>query len=119
MRLGLCSFFLGAALLASSVGYAGITEAVQSLNARNYKAAFDEFSYLASEGDATAAYYLGYMHQMGLGIPVNFPQAMSWFQRAAENFFLSFPDAKILPCGSETKEETTLMISSFFHAGRQ
>lgn len=84
MRLGLCSFFLGVAFLASLAGHAGITEAVQSLNARNYKAAFDEFSYLASEGDATAAYYLGYMHQMGLGIPVNFPQAMSWFQRAAE-----------------------------------
>lgn len=44
---------------------------------------------------------------------------VSAFQRAAENFFLSFPDAKILPCGSETKEETTQVFSSFFHAGRQ
>jgi uncharacterized protein len=39
---------------------------------------------LADQGDATAQASLGFMHQMGLGVPQDYAEALKWYRLAAD-----------------------------------
>ena len=77
-------------LFASMTANAALLDAKDSLKAGRYKEAFDEFSYLATEGSSEAEYNLGYMYEMGLGVSVNYSQALNYYNRAS---LKSNPDA--------------------------
>ncbi len=49
-----------------------------------YAAAWEEWRPLAEQGDATAQYYLGVMHQNGEGVPQNYALAVLRYFQAAE-----------------------------------
>jgi hypothetical protein len=51
---------------------------------QDYAAAMRIFQPLAEEGDARAAFYLGYMYDQGLGAEESSGQAAIWFRKAAE-----------------------------------
>lgn len=67
---------------------AGLPEALMSLNYKQYATALTEFRALADQGNASALYYLGRMHQNGWGVPKNVPQAVNFFKAADEAFYL-------------------------------
>lgn len=76
----LCSTVLSVQALA------GLPEAIQSFDRKDYKSAFAEFSYLAEEGDPTAVYYLGRMYGEGLGVEQDNKRALELFQRADKGY---------------------------------
>ncbi|MBP5344199.1 MAG: sel1 repeat family protein [Alphaproteobacteria bacterium] len=67
---------------------AGLLDAKLSLQYQQYPAALAEFNVLAEQGSPAALYYLGYMHQGGLGVPVNLATAYNYYKRADEAFYL-------------------------------
>lgn len=78
------------ALLCSTIlsvqAMAGLPEAIQSFDRKEYKNAFAEFSYLAEEGDPTAVYYLGRMYNEGLGVDKDNIKALELFQLADKGY---------------------------------
>src|SRR5450631_2470540 len=67
----------GAALIASSVAYAG--------DAVSDKAMADRYSQAALSGDSDAEFYLGALCSAGVGRPRSDEEAFRWFSRAAEH----------------------------------
>ncbi len=67
---------------------AGISEALMSLNYKQYSVALAEFQNLAEQGNVAALYYLGRMHQNGWGVQRNVPLAVNYFKAADESFYL-------------------------------
>ncbi len=65
---------------------AGLPEAVQAFNTADYANAYAEFTALAQEGSATAAYYLGRMYQEGLGVSQDTAQAIHYFEQADRGY---------------------------------
>ncbi len=49
-----------------------------------YDIALEELEPLAEKGDAQAQYYLGYMHEKGLGVQLNYSLAWKWYRLAAK-----------------------------------
>ena len=61
----------------------GWEEGVAAVAAGDHVAAHREFLALAHQGNASAQYNIGYMNEMGYGIPVNYSEALAWYKRAA------------------------------------
>ena len=95
--------FLSTILSFSLPTWAGLPEALMSLNYRQYTTAFNEFSSLADQGNASALYHLGQMYQNGWGVSKNVPQAVSYFTAADQAFYLPAAGklGKILLYGSD------------------
>jgi TPR repeat protein len=53
-------------------------------NRGDYETAFQLLQPLAEQGDATAQYKLGVMHNFGQGVRLNYHEAMRWYRKAAE-----------------------------------
>jgi TPR repeat protein len=66
----------GAALIASSVAYAG--------DAASDKEMADRYSQAALSGDSDAQFYLGALYSSGVGRPRSDEEAFRWFSRAAD-----------------------------------
>jgi TPR repeat protein len=87
-RVVMKQFVAAAALsltaLAAVPAMAGMEEASDAYSAGQYEAAFDEFSSLAAEGNAEAAYYVAHMYELGQGVPENQSQALAAYRHAGE-----------------------------------
>ena len=75
-------------ILITTTAFAGLPEALMSLNYQQYNQAYNEFSQLAAEGNAASLFYLGRMYQNGWGVAKNIPQAVNYFQMADKKFYL-------------------------------
>ncbi len=53
----------------------------------DYALALREFRPLATEGDAKAQFYLGYMYGKGQGVAQDYGEAANWYRKAAEQGF--------------------------------
>ena len=93
----LLSILLGTVFFSTSA-WAGLSEALTAYGIKRYEQAFAEFSYLADEGDATAAYYLGKMYANGEGVEKNDQKAIEYYQKAesAYNIDAAYELAEIL-----------------------
>ena len=65
--------------------FAGIKEGLDAYEKKEYEKAFEEFSYLANEGDNVAAYHLGLMYSDGLGVEQSKVKAAEYFLAAYKN----------------------------------
>ena len=66
----------------ASAAFAGIEEGLDYFNRKKYMQAYDEFSYLAEEGNNIALYYLGLMYENGLAVPVSKEKAANYYMQA-------------------------------------
>ena len=80
-------FILGITTFLSGAVQAGLSEGVLAYQYKQYPTALAEFTYLADEGDPTAAYYLGKMYQQGLGVNENIAKARQLFQAADSGYY--------------------------------
>ncbi|HEY5799299.1 MAG TPA: tetratricopeptide repeat protein [Burkholderiaceae bacterium] len=71
------------ALGVHQVASAGYLEGVAAYKAKNYSAAYKEFTPLAGKGHTDSQYLLGLMYYTGQGVPQDFKQAASWHLKAA------------------------------------
>ena len=62
--------------------FAGLKEGLEFYDQKKYEQAFDEFSYLADEGDNIAAYHLGMMYEGGLGVPQSNLKAAEYYLKS-------------------------------------
>src|SRR6266852_4466574 len=76
MKRVFLAMLCGAALIASSVAYAG--------DAVSDKEIADRYSQAALSGDNDAQFYLGALYSAGVGRPRSDEEAFRWFSRAAE-----------------------------------
>ena len=51
---------------------------------KNYKIAYELWLPLAEKGNSKAQFFLGFMHDLGFGIPENDKEAVKWYRLAAE-----------------------------------
>lgn len=70
------------ALTISTSAFAGLEEGLDYFNRKKYEQAYDEFSYLAEEGNNVATYYMGLMYQNGLAVPKSMEKAASYYMQA-------------------------------------
>ena len=71
-------------LSTTTMAYAGYDEAVAAFSNGDFLRAFNEFKYLANQGDARAQNRVGVMNDIGQGIPQNYSEALKWYRMAAE-----------------------------------
>jgi len=57
---------------------------IEGFKKNDYITSLTIFALLASEGDAEAQIYMGYMHEHGLGIPQNYKTAARWYSLAVK-----------------------------------
>src|SRR5882757_5829723 len=76
MKRVFLAMLCGAALIASSVAYAG--------DAVSDKEMADRYSQAAQSGDSDAQFYLAALYSSGVGRPRSDEEAFRWFSRAAE-----------------------------------
>ncbi len=62
--------------------FAGLKEGLEFFEQKKYEQAFEEFSYLADEGDNIAAYHLGLMYEGGLGVPQSNLKAAEYYLKS-------------------------------------
>lgn len=107
MKALLLGTVLGLALLSAAPSHAGLSEALTAYGIKRYDQAFAEFTYLADEGDATAAYYLGKMFANGYGVEKNEQMAIDYYQKAeqAYNIDAAYELAEILLTDIDEGEE--------------
>lgn len=74
---------VAAMILCAAPAIAGFQEGVDALSRGDYSLAYREWLPLAQAGNASAAYNIGYMNEMGYGGRVNYATALSWYKRAA------------------------------------
>jgi len=55
-------------------------DGVDAYNKQDYKTALRLFNKLAQQGNATAQFNLGLMHDRGRGVPQNDVEALKWFR---------------------------------------
>ncbi|MBQ3696245.1 MAG: sel1 repeat family protein [Alphaproteobacteria bacterium] len=79
---------LATALTVVSPVFAGLPEALMSLNYKQYTTALAEFQNLAEQGNVASLFYLGRMYQNGWGVLKNVPLAVNYFKAADESFYL-------------------------------
>jgi TPR repeat protein len=77
--LAFAMFFASAAAMAGGTLDDGITAMLRGDNATALKV----FRPLAVKGNAEAQYYMGYMYQSGIGVPVDKKTALQWYNRSA------------------------------------
>ncbi len=94
-------------MMLSSTAFAGLSEALTAYGIKRYDQAFAEFAYLADEGDATAAYYLGKMYTNGLGVEKDDQKAVQYYQKAesAYNIDAAYELAEILLRDAKDKND--------------
>jgi hypothetical protein len=73
-----------ALLLQTSLSNADIEDAHAYRSAKNYKAAYEEYSKAADNGNALAMLVLGHMYSNGNGVDKDFEQAFRWYKKSAE-----------------------------------
>ena len=78
----LCCFALGACASAQMSQHVEMGKL--EFKAGNYKKSFQELLPVASEGDATAQYAVGYMYYYGFGVPQDADSGMFWMQKSAD-----------------------------------
>lgn len=107
MKALLLGTILGLGVLSALPASAGLSEALTAYGIKRYDQAFAEFTYLADEGDATAAYYLGKMYANGYGVEKNEQMAAEYYQKAeqAYNIDAAYELAEILLADAEEGEE--------------
>jgi hypothetical protein len=78
---------LGLILACAAVGSvsAGPREdGIAAFDRGNYATALGLLRPLASQGDASAQFYVGYMNEFGKGVPQDYAEAVKWYLKAAE-----------------------------------
>ena len=73
-----------ALLLSCSVNAGTYDIAVEAYEARDYKTAFKEFKISADNGDTEAQFQLGYMYELGRGVPQWYKQSIRLYELAAD-----------------------------------
>ena len=85
MRTALAAGFLVLLVAITDATFAGpFDDGFRAFARHDYAAAIRIFQPLAEEGDARAAFYLGYMYDQGLAPEESSGQAAVWFRKAAE-----------------------------------
>jgi TPR repeat protein len=64
--------------------FADFEAGLRAYENKDYATALQEWRPLAENGDAAAQFNLGLMYYDGTGVPQDFKQAASWFQRSAD-----------------------------------
>ncbi len=77
-------YLLGALLVGFWGVQAGTLEGEMAAKRGDYKLALEEFVRAASNGDAEAANYVGWMYLAGRGVPTNYGEALRWYRLAAQ-----------------------------------
>src|SRR3989338_2364289 len=80
LALGIALILLSAAPNA----WAGLEEGLAAYKKGNYAEAMSELLPLAKKGNARAQYNLGFMYELGKGIPQDYQEAVMWYRKAAE-----------------------------------
>lgn len=86
------------ALLLSTLAlptFAGVKEANQAMQKKDYKTALKEWTALANKENAEAQFQLGVMYGAGLGVPADINVAVSWYLKAAQQ---NHPEAAYVLC---------------------
>ncbi len=73
---------LSCLLISSTTVFAGLEEGLKFYMQKKYDQAFEEFSYLADEGNNIAAYHLGLMYEGGLGVPQSNLKAAEYYLKS-------------------------------------
>ena len=68
----------------STSARADVEDGLLAFNNRIYQIAFKEFQPLASNGNISAQFHLGLMHDYGLGTPKDARAAARWYREAAQ-----------------------------------
>ena len=71
-------------LLLTATAWADFDDGVAAYERGDYETAFEEFLPYAEQGDAEAQRLLGVMYGNGVGVPVNYAEAVKWTRLAAE-----------------------------------
>lgn len=84
-------------------------QAITDYDDGDYADALAKFMLLSSSQNADAEYYLGMMHQYGLGVAVNEKIARYWFNKAAKNKHAEAENMlrKRLPKDARLQNDTT------------
>ena len=61
-----------------------LSDAFDAYERGDYSTAFDLYEKLANQGNAKAQFNLGYMYDIGQGLPQDYKQAVHWYTKAAE-----------------------------------
>jgi TPR repeat protein len=104
--MNLISHFFAAALLLilswALPAQADVTVAMKAIERGHYATAQRALRKLATQGDARAQNNLAYLYEHGLGLERSYPDALSWYTRAAD---AGLPDAQY-------------NLATFLHLGR-
>ena len=83
LRRLILGLLLSCALLSSAI--AGPRQDGEAAYANgDYATALRLLRPLANQGDASAQFYLGAMYDTGQGVPQDYPEAVKWYRKAAE-----------------------------------
>lgn len=85
MRSKLILALLCSTLISSHVS-AGLPEALEAFEAKQYTLALPEFTYLADENNDVALYYMGRLYNEGLGVTADPVKALNYFKRASDAY---------------------------------
>lgn len=92
------SIFVTAAILGSSLAAMHTSAFAQSLERAmanyyrgDYADAMKALTPFATDGDRSAQFYIGYMHERGKGVPQDYSEAAKWYGQSAE---LGYPFAQ-------------------------
>lgn len=98
-----------AGLLSDTLEWLGIEDAKSAYNAHDYATAMHRYRVLAAKSDlnsiaiaADAAWHIGVMYRMGLGVPKNPVEALHWFLKASE-FVTRLPSTTSALCMRKAK----------------
>lgn len=81
---GLLSALIVVVLIGSAGAAPTVRQGTAAMARQDYAAAAAILSPLAQHGNADAQAYMGYLYQIGRGVPQDFTQAALWYRRAAE-----------------------------------
>ncbi len=83
-RYAVLAVAIAIATAIADLARADVAEGINAIDRSDYVTALREFRKAAEVGDAEAQFRLGYMYQIGSGVPVDDDQAVSWYSKAAE-----------------------------------
>lgn len=84
----------------SRSGYEYFQQGFAASEMRNYAEAKALYLRGAEKGDEHCMYWLGYMYASGLGVSPDYPEAQSWYKRAADHgYALAFYNIALLHIG--------------------
>jgi hypothetical protein len=76
---------VGALLVSAGSAWADFDDGMAALKRGDYAAGFQEFKFLAEQGDPHAQTNIAAMYAAGKGVPQNHPEAVIWYRKAAQN----------------------------------